>query len=170
MPSNPSAPIIDDSLSDDPLDDYAGHFSLPFTPTFGNLPEIEQRIQLAATLPNTRASVIKYILNNQYLPKLLPLVQEAEDLESLEDLHRFCNIMKHIILLNDNNIMELIVSDAVIDGVLTALECMCIMSKIMAEKLLTFSFFRLLVQTIPIFQPTKQIIANFSTTRAGFGK
>lgn len=123
--------------------------------------------------------MIKYILNNEYFPKLLQLVQEAEDLESLEDLHRLCNTMKYIILLNDNNIIELIVSDAVIDGVLTALECMCIMERTTADswvkdkrlmKLLFFTPYLFFAQTIPIFQLTKPIIANFSTTKAVFAK
>jgi len=47
----------------------------------------------------------------------------AEDLESLEDLHHLCNIMKMLILLNDTQIIEHVVSDGVVLGVVGALEC-----------------------------------------------
>ena len=46
----------------------------------------------------------------------------AEDLESLQDLHRLCNIMKSLILLNDNTIIEHVVMDENIIGVVGALE------------------------------------------------
>jgi len=47
----------------------------------------------------------------------------AEDLESLADLHRLCNIVKTIILLNDSTIIEHVVSDNCVLGVVGALEC-----------------------------------------------
>ncbi|OJD21589.1 hypothetical protein ACJ73_07071 [Blastomyces percursus] len=111
----------DDSLSDDALD---ASFSNPVTlppPELGNLAEIEQRIRHASIDPG-RASLTKFLVREEYLLKLLPLVSDAEDLESLPDLHRLCNIMKSIILLNDNKLIELVVSDHVISGVVGALE------------------------------------------------
>ena len=47
----------------------------------------------------------------------------AEDLESIEDLHHLCNIIKMLILLNDTQIIEHVVSDGIVDGVVGALEC-----------------------------------------------
>jgi protein phosphatase-4 regulatory subunit 3 len=41
----------------------------------------------------------------------------------LVDLHRLCNIMKSLILLNDNTIIETVVADQIILGVVGALEC-----------------------------------------------
>ncbi|PGH01987.1 hypothetical protein GX51_04919 [Blastomyces parvus] len=111
----------DDSLSDDALD---ASFSNPVTlppPELGNLAEIEQRIRHASIGPG-RESLTKFLVREEYLLKLLPLVSDAEDLESLPDLHRLCNIMKSIILLNDNTLIELVVSDHVISGVVGALE------------------------------------------------
>ena len=46
----------------------------------------------------------------------------AEDLESLPDLHRLCNIMKALILMNDSTIIEHLVTDNIIIGVVGALE------------------------------------------------
>lgn len=70
-----------------------------------------------------RDALSKYIIRDEYIAKLVPLVTMAEDLESLIDLHRLCNIMKSLILLNDNTIIETVVADHVILGVVGALEC-----------------------------------------------
>lgn len=70
-----------------------------------------------------REALAKFILQDKYIPKLIPLVEMAEDLESIQDLHRLCSIMKMLILLNDNAIVEYVVTDEVVLGVVGALEC-----------------------------------------------
>ena len=70
-----------------------------------------------------REALAKFILQDKYIPKLIPLVEMAEDLESIQDLHRLCSIMKMLILLNDNAIVEYVVTDDVVLGVVGALEC-----------------------------------------------
>lgn len=70
-----------------------------------------------------RDALSKFIIRDEYINKLVPLVTMAEDLESLVDLHRLCNIMKSLILLNDNTIIETVVADQIILGVVGALEC-----------------------------------------------
>lgn len=70
-----------------------------------------------------RDALSKFIIRDEYIAKLVPLVTMAEDLESLIDLHRLCNIMKSLILLNDNTIIETVVADQIILGVVGALEC-----------------------------------------------
>lgn len=65
----------------------------------------------------------KMIIQENYILKLIPLVETAEDLESLNDLHRLCNIMKTLILYNDTSIIEHVVRDDIILGVVGALEC-----------------------------------------------
>jgi protein phosphatase-4 regulatory subunit 3 len=69
-----------------------------------------------------RDALAKFVINEDYIPKLLPLVEMAEDLESLADLHKLCNIMKTLLLLNDTAIIEYSVIDEVIMGVVGALE------------------------------------------------
>lgn len=78
---------------------------------------------MASTTQPGRESLTKFIIGEGYISKLIPLVSTAEDLESLVDLHRLCNIMKTLILLNDTAIIELVVTDDVILGVVGALEC-----------------------------------------------
>jgi protein phosphatase-4 regulatory subunit 3 len=93
-------------------------------PELGNLAEIEQSMRAATAIQAGRDSLAKFVIGEDYIPKLLPLVSIAEDLESLPDLHRLCNIMKTLILLNDTAIIEFVVTDNVILDVVGALECM----------------------------------------------
>ena len=79
-------------------------------------------MRAASTTPGGRDSLSKFLIRENFIPKLLPLVEMAEDLESITDLHRLCNIMKLLILLNDNTIIELVVTDEIVLGVVGALE------------------------------------------------
>lgn len=112
-------PAPDDGLSDDVMD--MNPIMLP-DPELGNLPDIEQMMRAANNTPQGRDALAKFIVQAGYITKLVPLVEMAEDLESLEDLHRLCNIMKTLILLNDTAIIEYAVTDEVIIGVVGALE------------------------------------------------
>ncbi|KAJ5716485.1 hypothetical protein N7493_008396 [Penicillium malachiteum] len=109
----------DDALSDD-LESYQT-IALP-PPELRNLPEIEQIVRAASMTQAGRDALSKFIIRDEYIGKLVPLVETAEDLESLADLHRLCNIMKSLILLNDNTIIETVVADQAILGVVGALE------------------------------------------------
>ncbi|KAJ9622623.1 Platinum sensitivity protein [Taxawa tesnikishii (nom. ined.)] len=87
-------------------------------------PEVENIMRAASATPPGRDNLAKFIMNpdSLYIPKLLPLVETAEDMEDLADLHKLCNIMKTLILLNDTAIIEFVVSDGAILGVVGALE------------------------------------------------
>jgi protein phosphatase-4 regulatory subunit 3 len=80
-------------------------------------------MRTASSTGNGREALAKFIIAEKYIPKLLPLVDMAEDLESSADLHRLCSIMKMLILLNDTSIIEYVVTDDVVLGVVGALEC-----------------------------------------------
>lgn len=94
-------------------------------PELGNLPEIEHIMRVASMSQPGRDTLSKIVIRDDYVTKLIPLVSVAEDLESLPDLHRLCSIMKSVILLNDNTIIENVVADPLILGVVGALECAC---------------------------------------------
>lgn len=95
------------------------------TPDLSNLHDIEAMMRNANATPAGRDALAKFIMNKEvdYISKLAPLVEMAEDLESVADLHRLCNIMKTLILLNDTAIIEFVVTDEVVLGVVGALEC-----------------------------------------------
>ncbi|KAL7628880.1 Platinum sensitivity protein [Parahypoxylon ruwenzoriense] len=114
-------PQADDSLSDDLAMDMPNPISLPQA-SMASLAEIESQMRDMSGSANGRDALTKYVLTEDYIGKLIPLVSDAEDLESLNDLHRLCNIMKIIILLNDTSIIEHAVSDECVIGVVGALE------------------------------------------------
>jgi protein phosphatase 4 regulatory subunit 3 len=87
-----------------------------------NLAEIEGNMRIMSSSATGRDALAKCIMSEDYIGKLIPLVELAEDLEGLPDLHRLCNIMKTIILLNDTAIIEHAVSDDCVLGVVGALE------------------------------------------------
>lgn len=113
----------DDGLSDDLLDPVHT-IALP-EPQLGRLDEVEGAIRAASTSPAGRDALAKCVMHPEqnYILKLAPLVTRAEELESTSDLHRLCTIMKHLILLNDTAIIEFVVMDQAIMGVVGALEC-----------------------------------------------
>ncbi|MCJ1379250.1 Platinum sensitivity protein [Xylographa soralifera] len=111
----------DDALSDDAMDSFPNPVMLPF-PELGNLAEIDQMMRVASSSPQGRDSLSKFVISEDYISKLVPLVETAEDLEALPELHRLSNIMKMLILLNDTHLIEIMVNDANILGVVGALE------------------------------------------------
>ncbi|KAK2591099.1 Platinum sensitivity protein [Conoideocrella luteorostrata] len=111
----------DDGLSDDLAIEVPTAINLPAA-ELGNLPEIESTMRIMSSSANGRDTLTKFIMAEDYIGKLIPLVEMAEDLESLPDLHRLCNIMKTVILLNDTTIIEHAVSDKCVLGVVGALE------------------------------------------------
>jgi protein phosphatase 4 regulatory subunit 3 len=115
-------PAADDALSDDALETFPNPIMLP-PPELGSLVELEQMVRGASITQQGRDALSKFVVQDEYITKLIPLVETAEDLESLPDLHRLCNIMKSLILLNDNAIIEHVVTDPIILGVVGALEC-----------------------------------------------
>ena len=112
----------DDALSDDAMESFANPLVLP-QPEIGNLDDIEHAMRGIASTPQGRDALAKFVISEDYIRKLIPLVEMAEDLESLKDLHWLCNIMKMLILLNDSQIIDLIVNEEVVFGVIGALEC-----------------------------------------------
>jgi protein phosphatase 4 regulatory subunit 3 len=112
--------LADDTLSDDMMESVH-HIMLP-APDLNNLAEVEGMIRAANGTQPGREALAKFIVNSDYISKLAPLVEKAEDLHSLDDLHRLCNIMKILILLNDTAIIEYVVMDDVVLGVVGALE------------------------------------------------
>ncbi|CAG8561644.1 31601_t:CDS:10 [Gigaspora margarita] len=90
-------------------------------PTLSNLEEIELIIKVSSRSIYEREKLAAFVTQG-YIAKLLPLLSTCEDLEDLKDLHRLCNIMKGIIMLQDSEIYEYILRDDVIMQVVGMLE------------------------------------------------
>lgn len=115
--------VPEDGISDDLLDPIHS-VTLP-DPVLGRLEEVMEAIRAASQTPAGRDSLSKFVMSPEqmYILKLAPLVEQAEEQELTQELHRLCTILKHLILLNDTSIIEFIVTDQAIMGVVGALEC-----------------------------------------------
>ncbi|KAK3487820.1 component of IIS longevity pathway SMK-1-domain-containing protein [Neurospora hispaniola] len=112
----------DDSLSEDLTMDMSNStFTLP-PADLANLPDLENIMRQMSNTANGREMLVKSIMEHDIIPSLGNLVEMAEDLESLDDLFRLCNMTKTMLLLNDTAIIEKAVSDECVLGVVGALE------------------------------------------------
>lgn len=91
-------------------------------PSLAKLVEVEELVHLAMSSIARRESLAKFVLTENYVPKLIACLDLAEDMESVVDLHRLCNIVKSLILLNDTAIFECILKDDIFLGVAGILE------------------------------------------------
>ncbi|KAF9384342.1 Platinum sensitivity protein [Podila verticillata] len=80
-------------------------------PELSNLAEIESAIKEAQGGMNEKEKLASFIVAEKYIPKLFPVFEACEDLESIDDLHVLHGIMLGIILLNDQPLIECIISD-----------------------------------------------------------
>ncbi|KAL5349048.1 Platinum sensitivity protein [Pseudogymnoascus australis] len=110
----------EDALSEDMAPESAP-VNLP-VPDINNLKEVEMEMRQLNNTQAGRDALAKFIIHDEYIPKLVPLIEEAEAAHRLGELHRLCNIMKMLILLNDNDIIEYAMTDEVFLGVMGALE------------------------------------------------
>lgn len=105
------------SMASDP-----SSFALP-DPTHGNLEQIDDMLRGAAERgPAAREKIAEWLVRGQFIRKLCPVFQDAEDLEDLDSLHSLCSIMQTIVILNDSMIIGVILSDDVFDSVLGMFE------------------------------------------------
>ncbi|KAM0756516.1 DUF625-domain-containing protein [Meredithblackwellia eburnea MCA 4105] len=91
-------------------------------PTLGNIELIETTIRSLGRTVVGREKMAATIIRGEYVRKLIRIQREAEEMESLRDLHALCRVMQTILLLNDNGIFELVLRDEVILGVVSILE------------------------------------------------
>ncbi|GAA6063624.1 hypothetical protein JCM10212_000125 [Sporobolomyces blumeae] len=92
------------------------------TPTLGTIPQLELTIRALSRTAVSRERTAIQIVKTGFVEKLIDVHREAEDLESLEDLHALCRVMQTILLLNDNSIFDLVLKDELILGVAGILE------------------------------------------------
>ncbi|KAJ8662157.1 hypothetical protein O0I10_001850 [Lichtheimia ornata] len=90
-------------------------------------PELSNLSQIADILSNAKTiqekdRLASFIVPESYVDKLIPLFKTCEDLESIDDLHKLYTIMKAIIMLNDNTIVEHIIHDDIYMDVMGMLE------------------------------------------------
>ncbi|KAJ2917508.1 hypothetical protein MD484_g2933, partial [Candolleomyces efflorescens] len=97
----------------------SGH--LP-TPTLGIIGEIERAIKSLTRTAPMKDRICEYIQQEDYIKALINVLQIAEELESLENLHALCSLMQTILMLNDHGMYEHIMDDELFYGVVGMLE------------------------------------------------
>ncbi|KAF7721217.1 Platinum sensitivity protein [Apophysomyces ossiformis] len=90
-------------------------------PSMSNLAEIANQL-IDAKTANEKNRLAEFILADNYIDKLVPIFETCEDLENLDDLHSLHRIMKAMILLNENAIIEHIIRDGIVSPAMGMLE------------------------------------------------
>ena len=65
-------------------------------PTLANLLEIEKQIRAVHRAGPIRGTMAENVVSSDLVRKLVVLMKDAEDLQSIEDLHSFCLVMQAI--------------------------------------------------------------------------
>ncbi|KAF9534111.1 component of IIS longevity pathway SMK-1-domain-containing protein [Crepidotus variabilis] len=97
----------------------SGH--LP-SPQMGVISEIERAIKSLSKTQTVKERICEFIQHEDYIKSLVEVMQKAEDLESLENLHALCSLMQTILMLNDHTMYEHILEDDIFFGVVGMLE------------------------------------------------
>ncbi|KAI8982774.1 DUF625-domain-containing protein [Trametes punicea] len=91
-------------------------------PQMGIIGDIDTAIKALARTAVIKERVCEYIQNEEYIKALIDVFNQAEDLESLSDLHALFNCMQTILLLNEHSLYEHILDDDIFMGVVGVLE------------------------------------------------
>ncbi|KAG8965922.1 Platinum sensitivity protein [Tulasnella sp. 419] len=91
-------------------------------PTMGIIGEIDKAIKFIGRTPSGKEKICEYIVQEDYIKGLVDVMAQAEDLESLVDLHALCNLMQTILMMNDHGIYDYILQDEIYMGVIGMLE------------------------------------------------
>ncbi|KAH9948743.1 component of IIS longevity pathway SMK-1-domain-containing protein [Amylocystis lapponica] len=91
-------------------------------PQLGIMGEIERAIKTLARTNALKERICEYIQTEDYIKAMVEVMTQAEDLESLENLHALCSCMQAILLLNDHSLYEHILEDDLFFGVVGMLE------------------------------------------------
>ncbi|PFH49248.1 hypothetical protein AMATHDRAFT_148063 [Amanita thiersii Skay4041] len=91
-------------------------------PQLGIIPEIERAIKALARTQPIKERICEYIMQEEYIKGLIDVMNTAEDLESIENLHALCSLMQTILMLNDLGLYEHILDDDIFFGVVGMLE------------------------------------------------
>ncbi|KAH7916787.1 component of IIS longevity pathway SMK-1-domain-containing protein [Hygrophoropsis aurantiaca] len=92
------------------------------SPQLGFISDIERAIKALARGQTVKEKICEYIQREEYIKSLIEVMNMAEDLESLDNLHSLCSLMQTILLMNDHGIYEHILDDDIFFGVVGMLE------------------------------------------------
>ncbi|KAJ7739914.1 component of IIS longevity pathway SMK-1-domain-containing protein [Mycena metata] len=91
-------------------------------PQLGIIADIERAIKSVSRQVQMKERICEFIMQEEYFKGLIEVLNTAEDLESIENLHALCSLTQTILMLNDHNLYEHILSDDLFPGVVGMLE------------------------------------------------
>ncbi|KAI0050231.1 DUF625-domain-containing protein [Auriscalpium vulgare] len=91
-------------------------------PALGIIPEIDKAIRALSRTQQIKDKICEYIQRSDYIRAMIDVMNQAEDLENLENLHALCGLMQTILMMNDHGMYEHILEDDRFFGVLGMLE------------------------------------------------
>ncbi|KDQ21121.1 hypothetical protein BOTBODRAFT_125070 [Botryobasidium botryosum FD-172 SS1] len=100
----------DDSLTRFSVQSIMAAGRLP-EPALGSVHEIDKAVKVIARNNPGRERTCEHIISVGYIRKLVDVLEQAEDLESLADLHSLFGLMHTILGMNDHSIYDHIVQD-----------------------------------------------------------
>ncbi|QPG76161.1 hypothetical protein FOA43_003547 [Brettanomyces nanus] len=100
----------------------AGPVPEPSIPTDDNLAELLDLVSQGSKFPKFREMLLAYIQEKKYLHILIDTFHRNETRHKISNLHYLCDIIKTIIFYNDPDILDTLLEDDTIDGVLGMLE------------------------------------------------
>ncbi|KAJ3997780.1 component of IIS longevity pathway SMK-1-domain-containing protein [Lentinula boryana] len=105
---DPSSPLPEPSSIATAAIIRTGH--LP-NPHMGMIGEIDKAIKTLARTQPVKEKICEYIQNEDYIKQLIKVLHQAEESESITNLHALCSLMQTILMLNDHGIYDLILED-----------------------------------------------------------
>ncbi|KAJ3985763.1 component of IIS longevity pathway SMK-1-domain-containing protein [Lentinula detonsa] len=105
---DPSSPLPEPSSIATAAIIRTGH--LP-NPHMGMIGEIDKAIKTLARTQQVKEKICEYIQNEDYIKQLIKVLHQAEESESITNLHALCSLMQTILMLNDHGIYDLILED-----------------------------------------------------------
>ncbi|KAJ3719446.1 component of IIS longevity pathway SMK-1-domain-containing protein [Lentinula raphanica] len=105
---DPSSPLSEPSSATTATIIRTGH--LP-TPHMGVIGDIDKSLKALSRTPQVKERICEYIQNEDYLKQLIGVLHQAEDSESISNLHSLCSLMQTILMLNDHGIYDQVLED-----------------------------------------------------------
>lgn len=85
---------------------------------------LEQEVMIRQSLRGLigKEKIVHMVIGDDYVRQMISVFDQAEDLESLEDLHALCSMMQAILSINDNGLLDYLIQDDVFMGIMGILE------------------------------------------------
>ncbi|KAJ9112184.1 hypothetical protein QFC20_002365 [Naganishia adeliensis] len=123
--SSPSTPMpASPQLGQEQMNQmYAEREGRAWSPlSLSNLREQETALKLSSRSIAGREKTVEFVITNDYVRQMIKVFNDAEDMESLDDLHSLCTMMSTILSLNDNGLYEYLLQEDVFLGMAGIME------------------------------------------------